>query len=192
MSNTGADSALDAAMQAALAAVERIEQAREVVVVEVAPLPVPTGVAAELAGQLQRLADEFDAFRHRAERERRLGQQQAVEPLLLSLLPVLDNLQLALSHLPPAAEALAAGLQMVQTQFDQVLGSQGVQAVPCVGRSFDPTQHEALAQEMSAAPAGSILREVRRGYLWHERLLRPAQVVVARAPAPEEDAVHGA
>ena len=170
------EASLDRAMQEALAAVERLEQARGQAATAKAALPAPES-APEAA--LALLTAEFAAYRQRATQDQAQARLDAQAQLLRALLPPLDDLQRALMHLPPGDEPLTAGLRMVQRHLEAILAAQGLVPVPCLGAPFDPNQHEAVAQEASDQPAGSVLREVRRGYLLHARLLRPAQVVVA-------------
>ena len=75
------------------------------------------------------------------------------------------------------------GMEMVKKQLDDFLSGQGVEEVSAEGEMFDPAVHEAVSQEdCEASPEGSVLRVVRRGFKMGERLLRPANVVVSRAP----------
>jgi molecular chaperone GrpE len=79
-------------------------------------------------------------------------------------------------------KAMAEGLTMVQRQFVEALGREGIARVPTIGHSFDPGIHEAIQQvETDEHPPGTIIAEVQPGYLQAERLLRAAMVVVARA-----------
>jgi molecular chaperone GrpE len=76
---------------------------------------------------------------------------------------------------------------MVYRQLQDFLSSSGVETIDATGQRFDPNFHEAIAQEESAEVAeGTVLRQVRKGYRLRDRLLRPANVVVARAPAGRE------
>ncbi len=166
------EASLDRAMQEALAAVERLEQARAQATAAKTDLATPEAALAKLTA-------EFEAYRHRATQDQAQARLDAQAQLLRALLPPLDDMQRALAHLPPGDDPLTAGLRMVQRHLEATLAAHGLVPVPCLGAPFDPNQHEAVAQEASDQPAGSVLRELRRGYLLHERLLRPAQVVVA-------------
>ncbi|MBM3985272.1 MAG: nucleotide exchange factor GrpE, partial [Planctomycetes bacterium] len=107
-------------------------------------------------------------------------------PALAALLSVLDNLQRALESPPPGApQDFLQGLRFIEQQFAAVLAEQGVTPVlPEPGQALDPRSHQALIEEPSdGQPPGSILRVAVPGYRLHDRLLRPAQVIVARAPA---------
>ncbi len=139
---------------------------------------------AELQDQLLRLAADFDNYRKRTRREMEDARKFGIESLLRDVLPVLDNFERALA----AAEEddshpLVSGIRMVMKQFRDVLDHYGVRGFDSLGEVFDPEKHEALSQMPSAEhEAGTILNEHERGYMIHERLLRPARVVVAMPP----------
>jgi len=123
---------------------------------------------------------EFENFKKRAVKERSDLIKFGWEPVARDLLQVVDNLERAIFHMPPATDKnLAAGLQMVVQQFKGTLEKQGVQRVDSTGKPFDPNFHEAVASEESDQPEGTIVKEQQGGYTLHGRLLRPAQVVVS-------------
>jgi molecular chaperone GrpE len=144
--------------------------------------------AQRLKDQLLRTAADFDNFRKRARREQADAERKGRDDLLKEMLPVFDNLERAASHARGAAEGdskgLLDGLDLVLRQFEDTLGRLGVERVPGVGAPFDPSVHEAIQQlETSEYPQGSIAALVQAGYRQAERLIRPALVVVAKAPA---------
>jgi molecular chaperone GrpE len=131
-----------------------------------------------------RTAADFDNFRKRTRKELEDARRGGREDLLRSLLPVFDNLERALQSAQRAADvkAVADGLTMVQRQFVDALGRDGIQRVPTVGHAFDPSVHEAIQQVETADHApGTVLAEVQPGYTQGERLVRAAMVVVAKA-----------
>jgi molecular chaperone GrpE len=134
---------------------------------------------------LRALAD-LDNLRKRAGREREEHARFSQEKLLRELLPVLDNLDRALDHAgaPDAQGPLASGIEMTRKLFHEVLGRHGVKAFEALGQPFDPRLHEAMQSVESEAAPGMVLSELVRGYALHERLLRPAMVVVSRAGGP--------
>ncbi len=155
--------------------------------------PTPAEELASVKDQLLRLAADFDNYRKRARREKEEFQKIATERLLRDILPVGDNLDRALSH-APANDPVATGVRMVSKQLLDVLASYGVRPFDSLGKAFDPEQHEALSQAPAGdAQPGSVLEEIERGYMLHDRLLRPAKVVVAVAPesAAEGEGVEG-
>lgn len=123
---------------------------------------------------------EMDNLRRRTRRELEENAKFANQRLLVDLMEVVDNLQRALGAANQTAEgSLVAGVQMVAVQFEDVLKRHGCERVPTVGQTFDPNVHEAIQMVACESPAGSIVQEVRSGYRLHDRLIRPAQVVVA-------------
>jgi molecular chaperone GrpE len=140
---------------------------------------------ARLKDQLLRLAADFDNFRKRSRREISDAERMAREELLRELLPVFDNLDRASQHAGAATDvqSLVDGIAMVSRQFVDTLGRLGVERVAAVGTAFDPAVHEAVQQmETADQPPGMVCAEVLAGYRFGERLIRPAMVVVAKAP----------
>lgn len=133
--------------------------------------------------RLLRLAADMENLKKRQERERAELLQFANENLVKELLPVVDNLERALEHgrqleAPPA---LLEGIEMVHQAFLKALDRFGVTAHDSLGQPFDPAFHNAMMQEEAPeVPDGSVIKELQKGYLMHQRLLRPAMVVVAR------------
>ncbi len=143
------------------------------------------GDAAAAQEKMLRVAAEADNLRKRTIKERNDAIRYGQENLLRDILPVIDNLERSLSHLPPggqneALDALRQGVEMVLKQFLGVLDKYDVRPFDSIGQAFDPKRHEALSrQETDAAAPGTVLSEAHRGYLLHDRLLRPALVTVA-------------
>jgi molecular chaperone GrpE len=107
--------------------------------------------------------------------------------MLGKMLPVLDNFDMALAATNQAnvtVETLKVGVSMIHTQLRQVFSDSGVDAVDAVGLPFDPAIHEAVSQqETTDVPEGRVVQQLRKGYRFKDRLLRPATVVVAKKPA---------
>lgn len=129
---------------------------------------------------------ELENFRKRTQRDKEEFRIFNRKELLLEVLPVLDNLERALEHAGQGhdAQGLLAGVTMTVVQFRKVVEDFGARPMVTVGNPFDPNLHQAMAQqESSEQPPGTVLSEYQKGYLLHDRLLRPALVVVAKAPA---------
>ncbi len=148
---------------------------------------------AELAEAKNRylyLAAELENYKKRAERRLREALDFASEPLLKDLLPVLDNLERAVSHAreagPEAHDALVEGLGHVIQQFHDVLARHGVEPVPGEGERFDPNVHEAVAQ-VPGDQDGLVQKVYEKGYRLKGRLLRPAKVAVTKVAPPSSD-----
>lgn len=135
---------------------------------------------------LRSVAD-LENFRKRAARERQDAAQYANQRLLEKLIPVLDNLDMALAAVTSAqggsGDSLRLGVEMVLGQARGILRDAGLEEVNAVGQAFDPTWHEAVSQqETTEVPEGQVIQQLRKGYKLQERLLRPASVIVARKP----------
>ncbi len=133
--------------------------------------------------RLLRLAADMENLKKRQERERAELLQFANENLIKELLPVVDNLERALEHgrQLSAPEALLEGIDLVYQGFLKALDRFGVTPFDSVGQHFDPAMHNAVMQEEApGVPDCRITKEVQKGYLMNQRLLRPAMVVVAR------------
>ncbi|MBI2682576.1 MAG: nucleotide exchange factor GrpE [Acidobacteriales bacterium] len=136
-----------------------------------------------LFDRLARLQAEFDNYRKRAAKENADFRDFALSDTVKSLLPVLDNFELALRA--PAREGdaeLRRGVELIQKQFEGVLAHLGVTPIESVGRPFDPRWHEAIEMVPTAeVPDHQVLEELQRGYRLKDRLLRPARVRVAQS-----------
>ena len=135
----------------------------------------------ELRDRLLRAAAEFDNYRKRTERERRELNEAASIDLIREILPVIDDFERALAA--PGWEAgTRRGMELIHRQLLDSLRRRGVEPLEVLGLPFDPAWHEAVAADPAEGrPDGQITAEVRRGYRLGQRLLRPAQVKVARA-----------
>lgn len=139
-----------------------------------------------------RLLADFDNFRKRMVREREEQTKRANENLLSDLLPVLDNLTIALSKAPDPKDPVVTGMRMVNDQFLAILDKYGMKPIDAKGKVFDPAIHEALTQMPSeTVPAQTVIEQFRCGWTLGGRLLRPAQVIVSSG-APEAPAGEAA
>jgi molecular chaperone GrpE len=141
-----------------------------------------------LRERLLRTAADFDNFRKRTRRDIADAERRVQENLLSVLVPPFDNLERAAQHAEGAQDvkALAEGLKMVLRQFEDALGTAGIQRISSLGKPFDPSEHEAVQHiQTNDVPPGVVAQELRAGYRWQDRLIRPALVVVAKAPAGE-------
>ena len=133
------------------------------------------------------LEEEFDNYRKRMVKEKEECAKFANQRLLEELLPVIDNFEMGMAAASADASSMIyIGMSMVKKQLDEFLAGNGVSAVePVVGSMFDHATEEALQREPSDQPEGTVLRVIRKGYMLKDRLLRPANVVVAHTPDPE-------
>ena len=139
----------------------------------------------ELRDRLLRGAAEFDNYRKRTDRERRELSDAVAADLVRDLLPVVDDLERALAAArehQTGSDALLSGVELIHRQLLEAMRRRGVEPIESIGREFDPTWHEAIASELAAGRRdGEVVAELRRGYRIGSRLLRPAQVKVAKA-----------
>ena len=143
-----------------------------------------------LREQFIRLQADFANFRNRTQRERIELYQRANEDLLLEILPVLDHYELGLQNAEQhdADKAVMDGFRLVYDQFQSVLNKFNLTPIEAVGEAFDPHKHEALTHMPSDEyPAEICSNQIRRGYLFGDKLLRAAQVVVSSGPAEAEE-----
>jgi molecular chaperone GrpE len=141
--------------------------------------------AAEHYDRLLRTAADLDNYRKRAAREKEEAVRFANASLIERLLPVLDSFErgLAAAAQVPEAAPIAEGMRLTFNQIVGILRDEGLDVVDAAGQAFDPHLHEAVAHQPSAdTPDGHVLEQVRKGYRLRDRLLRPASVVVAKAP----------
>ncbi len=147
--------------------------------------------AAKAAGnwdRLVRISADFENFKKRAARERQDAIKYANESLFEKLIPIMDSFDMAVSAAQAApegsAQSLQEGVRMISQQLKSALQAAGLEEVDANGKPFDPNLHEAVAQQESAGVAeGTVLQQLRKGYKFRDRLLRPATVVVAKSPA---------
>ncbi|MEY3464477.1 MAG: nucleotide exchange factor GrpE [Gammaproteobacteria bacterium] len=135
--------------------------------------------------QLRALA-ELENVRKRAQRDVESAHRFSLEKLVQELIPVKDSLDLAVENAAKAdAAALVEGQAATSRLFDKAFERIGITVIDPVGQPFDANQHEAMmAQPSSTAEPNSVLMVVQRGYALNGRLVRPARVIVAKAPDP--------
>lgn len=137
---------------------------------------------------LRKLAD-FENFRRRKEREMEAFRQAAHADLLRDVLPVIDNLERAVATPEGDGSGIRAGVELVLRQLKSTLARYGLVELNPIDQPFDPRFHEALARkEREDLTSEQILEVMQKGYLLHEKLLRPALVVVG-VPGRSEDEV---
>ena len=128
---------------------------------------------------------DLENFKKRMQREKADALRFACEPLIRELLPVVDNLERAAEHGTGNGESILEGVKLVLKSFVDVLDRYGVTRIDAVGEPFDPSRHQAMAQVESAAhEPNRVVEQHHRGYLLHDRLLRPALVTVSSRKNP--------
>ncbi len=139
--------------------------------------------AAENYDRWLRAVAELENYRKQVEKERGMYLKFANESLIKELLPVLDNLERAINHVKSSSnlDKLLEGVELTLKLFQDSLKKFGVKPIETIGKKFDPRFHEAVhVKENSQQEEDTIVEEYQKGYLLHDRLLRPALVVVAK------------
>ena len=145
----------------------------------------------ETKDRLLRQVAELENYKKRVSREKEETLRFANETMVKDLLPVVDNLERALSHAneqeSPNGKALIEGVEMVLKGLLDTLGKHGVVPIVAVGQPFDPSLHEAVAQvESESVAANAVVDEYSKGYLLRDRLVRPAMVSVSKGLISQE------
>ncbi len=128
----------------------------------------------------QRAAADFANYRRRVEQERDESRRFASAALIINILPILDDLERALMSLDARLAGLTwfDGVRLIHRKLMLILDNAGVTVIPAEGQPFDPAVHESVME--AEGEAGKVLAEVQRGYKLHDRVLRPAMVVVGK------------
>jgi molecular chaperone GrpE len=126
----------------------------------------------------QRIQADFENYRKRAAREAAAAGERAKSGLVRELLPIVDNLERALTSAEDGEQHLAEGVRLVHAELIAVLERNGIQQFDPAGDKFDPSEHEALSVRNDGEP-GVVLEVVERGYRANGTVLRPARVVVS-------------
>ncbi len=133
-------------------------------------------------------AADLENLRKRQKREAEDTKFETKSKVLKEMLPVVDNLERAIEHAVQSSEEknpIVEGVQLVLRQFTTAFERLEVTGVEAMGQPFDPNLHEAISQQESDAPPGTVVQVLQRGYKAGDRLLRPALVVVAKAKTSE-------
>ncbi|MEX2598530.1 MAG: nucleotide exchange factor GrpE, partial [Dehalococcoidia bacterium] len=149
------------------------------------PVAVISAERDQFKALAQRTQADFINYKRRMEEERGVLARNAANGIIARLLPIVDDLERAIGALPDDAPAVwGDGVRMILQNVQALLQAEGVKAnEPAPGEAFDPAEHEAVYYQPTAdQPPGTVLTIVRRGYRNQDRVLRPAQVVVAREP----------
>jgi molecular chaperone GrpE len=140
--------------------------------------------AVETYDRLLRASAEFDNYKKRSSREMEEFRKFANQSLIKEMLSVVDNLELAMNSTnghKAIDKDLLQGLEMTHKEILKVFEKFNVKPIDAKGQPFDPTFHEAVMQEeTNDSPKNTVINELQRGYMIHDRLLRPSMVVVAK------------
>ena len=144
--------------------------------------------------ECQRLKEQYldgwqraraELLNYKREEMERVGNliKYASEGLILKILPILDNFEIAEKKLPEELknDKNIKGILQIKTQLEEFLKNQGVEEIKCLGEKFDPRFHEVVEEiESENKESGIVVAEVQKGYKLHERVLRPAKVKISK------------
>ena len=168
------------------AAVECLPAPAPLTPAEIEDLKERAAKADENWDRFVRQSADFENYKKRAARERLEAATFANESLLRKLIPTLDAFEkaIAAAGADAGAQSLREGIVMVASQLKSALAEAGLEEIDATDKMFDPNSHQALSQQETAeVPEGRVLQQIRKGYKFRNRLLRPAGVIVAKKPA---------
>ena len=134
----------------------------------------------------QRAQADFSNYKKRIEQERSEAVKFANAMLIVTLLPVLDDFERAMSSVPTSLAGFTwfEGARLIQRKLQAILQAQGVTEIPTEGQAFDPTIHDAVTH--GPGEEGKVIEELQKGYRLHNRVIRPALVRVGQGTPPTE------
>jgi len=146
--------------------------------------------AEEYLASLQRTQADFINYKRRAEQERLEFNSYANANLCCNILPVVDDLERALAHIPEeyAKTDWVEGVRLVERKFKTILEGQGVKPICALGMEFDPNLHEAIKHENGKE--GMVIAEYQKGYMLNDKLLRPSRVGVGSGEEEKHHKTH--
>ncbi|MFQ5997502.1 MAG: nucleotide exchange factor GrpE [Dehalococcoidales bacterium] len=135
----------------------------------------------------QRTQADFINYKRRNEQEREEFNKFANTGLVLSLLPILDDLERAFAHIPSRLAKLpwVDGIKLIERKLRTSLETQGLTQIKALGEPFDPNLHEAVRQDKGKE--GIVIEEIRKGYKLHEKVIRPTMVVVGNGEEADKE-----
>ena len=138
--------------------------------------------------QMLRTIAEFDNSRKRAEREKEESLKYALESFVKELIPTIDSIERAIQSTKESqdVDALAEGVEMIYKGLLSTLEKRGVTPIEAVNEPFDPMQHEAIMHvESEEVPENNVIEEWQKGYMLHNRVIRPSMVSVSKGKSEQ-------
>lgn len=166
--------------------VDSVDESAEATSPEQAEIASLSAQLADMKNEVLRVRADMENARKRAERDVEAAHKYGQERLVSELLPVKDSIDLGLAAADAATDidALRQGMELTAKMFGDFFDKLAISAVDPTGERFDPERHQAMTTEETAdAAPGTVVRVMQKGYLLNDRLMRPALVVVAKAPA---------
>lgn len=156
-----------------------------------AKLKASENQAQDTHDQLLRVSAEFENYKKRSARDLADFRKFANESLIKEMLPVIDNLERALdstSQDQPENKSVVEGVDLTLSEILKIFEKYNVHQIESLGATFDPSFHQAVMQQESENhPDKIVLKELQKGYLMHDKLLRPAMVVVSKKTTTTEN-----
>lgn len=171
-----------------LASVENVISAEEMDALRQAQEAAAAEVS-QFKETIMRQRADFDNFRRRVQKEKEQIRDSTREDLVAKLLPVVDNFERALASASNASDttSIREGVTMISGQLMRALEGEGLTKIAALNEPFDPALHEAIAtEERSDVPDHHVCEEMLPGYRFKDKVIRPAMVKVAKAPAAAE------
>lgn len=162
------------------------EEKQEAPVVEGAG---PEAELADLRDKYLRLYADFENYKKRMHKDREELIKYCNESIFYEILPVIDNLEMALGHAgDEVSGGLVQGVQITLREFQRVMEKFGLTAIPATGKRFDPSVHHAMSQVIrSDVEDKTVVEEFRKGYMFGDKVLRPSLVAVSKIPDEENE-----
>ena len=132
---------------------------------------------------LKYLEAEFENYKRRTEKDKREFADYLLEGFIMELLPIKDNLEAATGHAEEneKSEGLVKGVEMTVKQFKELLKREGLEEIKAEGEKFDPFRHEVVSKEVNEShPENTVIEVIRKGYVFREKVIRPAMVKIAK------------
>ncbi|HYA26452.1 MAG TPA: nucleotide exchange factor GrpE [Thermodesulfovibrionales bacterium] len=150
--------------------------------------PSPETELADLRDKYLRLYAEFENYKKRVQKDKEDLARYCNETILYEILPIMDNLEMALSHSAEnVSEGLVKGVEITLREFRRVTEKFGLIPIEAEGKPFDPAVHHAMSQvETPNVEDKTVVEEYRKGYLFGDKVLRPSLVAVSKHPAKSE------
>ena len=148
-----------------------------------------TRLAEDYLSQLKYLQADFENYKKMVAREREMYEMRATEELIKSLLPLIDNLEIAIASAKQNEDraSFVEGIELIYKDLMAVLGEEGLKPLKAVGEKFDPYKHEVIMTVIdNGLPEDTVLEELEKGYMLGSKVIRTAKVKVSKVKSTED------
>jgi molecular chaperone GrpE len=148
-----------------------------------------TKLADDYLSQLKYLQADFENYKKMVAREREMYEMCATEEVIKRLLPIIDNLEIAIASAKQSENepSFVEGIELIYKDLMVVLGKEGLKPIKAVGEKFDPYKHEVIMTVIDdGLPEDTVLEELEKGYMLGSKLIRTAKVKVSKVKSPED------